>query len=162
MLLRRTTGVVIPFGSTLSFVGQLIDGLGLKVMTVRMPNAARERYHGILLSFDEKDVPVTSLFVMVRTAHADPHAAGIGVFPEQNIQAEIADFKADLYNKIPVFSDRKIFNNGEAIIQNQIIELVERRLREAGDNIVDESGRTISPADIFSNTFSAALKMAPE
>lgn len=157
---RRTTGIVLPFGNTLSFVGQMTDGPGLKVMTIGKPAAARERYHGLLLSFDEKDIPVSSRFVMVRTNHAAAADAGIGVFQEDELTAEIADFRAEMRNEIAFVGDRQVFNKGKALSQSQIIELVEERLRAAGDELVDAEGRPFTPVATLAAAYNAALRIA--
>ncbi len=160
--LRRTIGIVLPFGATLSFVGQMTDGPGLKVMTLPMPTSARDRYNGLLLSFDEKDAPVSSRFVMVRTQHDRPEAAGIGVFPQHHLETEIADFVDEMRNEIPFVGDRQVFNRGKPLTQQQVIDLVEARLRDAGDELVDAEGRPFTPVATLAAAYNAALRIVSE
>lgn len=99
---RRTSGVVLPMGNFINIIAEMDRGQGLAVMCIRKPIRPKNWYSGLLLSYDDYHTPIASRFVMSRTDGRAHDPERIGVFKETLLETEIAGFRDELLNHVPV------------------------------------------------------------
>ncbi len=95
---RRASGIILPMGSVLHFLGEIDSGKGLKIMTIERPERPRHWYSGLLMSFDGAKTPIISRFVIRRVEDANHQGVDIGIHDEASLAKEIEEFRDDLIN----------------------------------------------------------------
>lgn len=98
---RRASGIILPMGSVLHFVGEIDRGKGLKIMTIERPDRHKFWYSGLLQSFDGATVPIASRFVIRQTEDVTHDTVGIGIYDEADLAEEITEFRNELLNVGP-------------------------------------------------------------
>ena len=87
--MRLTRGIALPTARVLYLIGNLDGGKGLKIIAIDRPGVRRQVYAGLLMSFEDSEIPVTARVVMKESAHRHSKYARIAIYPETQLQAEL-------------------------------------------------------------------------
>lgn len=158
---RESSGILLPFGTHVAFIGSVDGGSAFKAMVLKRCQSPQNYHTGLLITSDPGGNPVAARFSMLGTnmnSHREIEKFELNIEEAKNEDERIT---GDIRNKIPFLLDKKLLNNGKLITQHSMVGLVDRIMSSNTKyNIVDEAGASFNPASDDNYTFNSALAMS--
>lgn len=159
-VVRPSEGIVIPMGQATYLVGQIEKSAGLKALVVPHLENRKPSYPGLILSMDQHLSPIVGRCVLVPTDKANDKEAGVGIFPEADLEAEAKDFREQFTNTIDFTLREGLSFDGVLVSQRKMVFKVEELVADGNGRsrfTYAESKEPFNPADHKHYTFNAAV-----